>query len=119
MAMQPVTVGEMQAFAGEQERAMRAYIDSTFLTIARADSQIEQHLRDMRYVTLAELRGAGFAPASEVKEDLTAIVQRENQTAVEVREQMQQLFAQSPAQQAGFEHQVSAANATSKPSRPR
>ena len=37
MAMQNVTNGEMQAFVGEQDRAMRAYIDGTFLTIARAD----------------------------------------------------------------------------------
>ena len=73
----------------------------------------------MRYVTLADLRGAGFAPASEVKEDLTAIVQRENQTAVEVKEQMQQLFSQSQALQAGFAQQVSAANAHIGPSRPR
>ena len=74
MAMQPCTQGDMQTYVDGQNREMRDYIDGQnremrayvdsrdFLTVARANSHIETHLRDQRYVTLAELRGAGFAP---------------------------------------------------------
>ncbi len=82
MAAQPCTIGDMQMYVDGQNSEMRTYIDTKnrdlrayldgrdFLTVERNNSYIDKHLQDQRYVTLAELRGAGFAPTKEVKEDL-------------------------------------------------
>ena len=106
-AAQPCTIGDMQLYVDGQTREMRTYIDNQnqslrgyvdgrdFLTVERANSYIEQHLRDQRYVTMAEMRGAGFAPTKEVKEDLIEIVKRENLLVAELKEQMQKLFDQT------------------------
>ena len=125
MAAQPCTVGDMQLYVDGQTREMRTYIDNQnqslrgyvdgrdFLTVERANSYIEQHLRDQRYVTMAEMRGAGcFAPTKEVKEDLIAVVQRENQLVAELKESMQKLFDQTQVLQTGFEEQAKVATAS-------
>ena len=121
MAVQPCTVGDMQLYVDGQNREMRTYIDGQnqalrayvdgrdFLTVDRANTQIEKHLSESRYVTLHDLRGEGYAPAKEVKEDLISVVQRENKFSEEVKEKMQQLFDQTQSLQTGFEEQAKAA----------
>ena len=73
---------------------------------------MEQHLRDQRYITSAELRGLGYAPTADVKEDLIAVVQRENQLVADLRDQMQQLFDRTRDMQTGFDQQAAAATAS-------
>ena len=123
MAMQPCTQGEMQTYVDGQIREMQTYVDGQtqgmrayvdgrdFLTVERANAHIEKHLRDQRYVTLADLRGHGYAPTKEVKEDFVSVVQRENKLVAEIKEQMQQLFDQTQVLQTGFEQQAAAATA--------
>ena len=113
MAMQPCTVGEMQAYVDGQIRDMRAYVDGrAFLTVERANTHVEQHLRDQRYITSAELRGLGYAPTAAVKEDFIAVVQRENQLVADLKSEMQQLFDRTRDMQTGFEQQAAAATAS-------
>ena len=117
-AAQPCTVGDMQMYVGEQAREiktyvdgqnrdMRAYIDGLdFLTVARANEHMAAHMRDQRYITAAELRSLGYAPTSDVKDDLLAIVKHESELVASLKLEMQQLFDQTRSLQTGFEQQA-------------
>ena len=111
MAAQSCTVGDMQAYIDS------VLVERDYLTVARANAHIaranahmEQHMREQRYITSAELRGLGYAPTADVKEDFIAVVQRENQLVADLKRETQQLFDRTRDMQAGFEQQ--AANAT-------
>ena len=101
MAGKPCTVGDMQAS-----------VDGlNFLTIERANAHMDAHLAEQRYITSAELRQLGYAPASEVRADLLAIVQRENQLVAELKNETQLLFNQTRDLQSGFEQSAASATA--------
>ena len=104
MAAQPCTVGDMQAYIDA------ILVERDYLTVARANAHMEQHMREQRYITSVELRGLGYAPTADVKEDLIAVVQRENQLVADLKSETQQLFDRTRDMQVGFEQQ--AANAT-------
>ena len=50
MAAQPCTVGDMQAYIDA------ILMERDFLTVARASAHMEEHMREQRYITSAELR---------------------------------------------------------------
>ena len=89
MAGQPCKVGDMQA-----------YVDGlNLLTIERANAHMDAHLAEQRYITSAELRQLGSAPAEEVRASLAEISQRENQRAAELRNfsMQEKQIVQAPA----------------------
>ena len=91
---------------------MQASVDGlNLLTIERANAHMDSHLRDQRYITSAELRKLVYAPADEVRADLLAIVQRENQLVAELKNETQLLFNQTRDLQIGFEQSAASATA--------
>ena len=81
MAAQPCSIGDMQAYVDGQSRDMRSYVDGQrFLTIDLADSAFDKFLKEQteRFITTADLRRLGYAPADDVRTNILEIVQREN-----------------------------------------
>ena len=104
---------EMRDYVDGQNREMRAYIDSLdYLTVARANAHMDQHMRDQRYITSAELRGLGYAPTADVKDDLIAVVKRENDIVADLKREMQHLFDRTRDVQTSFQAQATAASAS-------
>ena len=82
MAGQPCTIGDMQA-----------YVDGLhLLTIESANAHMNAFLADPRFITAAELRQLGYAPADEVRTNFLEIVQREYQLVAELKNETQLLF---------------------------
>ena len=106
MAAQPCTVGDMQAYLDA------ILMEHDFLTVARANAHMDTHMREQRYITSAELRNLRYAPAAEVRADLIAVVQRENQLVADLKSETQQLFDRTRDMQAGFEQQVASSTAS-------
>ena len=105
MAAQPCTIGDMQAYIDA------ILLERDFLTVARANSHMEEHMREKGYITSAELRSLGYAPAAEVRPHRTSIVQRENEFAANLKEEMQTLFNQTRDMQAAFDERAAGATA--------
>ena len=89
---------------------MQAYVDGlNLLTIERANAHMDAHLAEQGYITSAELRQLGYAPAAEVRADLLAM--RENQLVAELKNETQLLFNQARDMQAAFDERTAGATA--------
>ena len=101
MAAQPITQGDMQA-----------YIDGLgLLTVVRADAAFTKFLQDHRFITAADLRQLGYAPADEVRQLATDLVQNETAQFTELRAVMQTLFDQTRDLTSAFDAHAATATA--------
>ena len=101
MAGQPWTMGDMQA-----------YLDGFgLLTTANANAEFAKFLEDPRFITAADLRQLGYAPAEEVRATILKVIQRENLQNAELRNDMQTWCNQACDLSSGFDARAATATA--------
>ena len=89
------------------------------LTVDRADVAFTKFFQDQRFITAADLRQLGYAPADEVRQLATYFVQSETAQFTELRAVMQTLFDQTRDLSSEFDARVATATAEVLASQPK
>ena len=86
---------------------MEAYVlGQHYVSIA----DMETHLTEQCFVTLADMRQAGFVTNSDMRQFVTELVQAETEQFSVLRQGMQECFDKTNTMASGFDVQAAAAN---------